>query len=128
MSRVKQPREAAELKGANRVHPERYRGEVPKSKDSLGDPPDRLSDAARKAWTEIEAYAIPGVLTSSDRFFMEFAANLLAEYWRSPDDFQTSRFGQMISVFARLGMSPADRQKLAVEKAEDENPYTRLDS
>lgn len=112
----KQPRELAELKGTTRTHPDRYRGEVPKSAKPLGQPPKHLSEEAKAAWFEIESYALPGVLTGAERMTMELLANFIVAYRANPAEFPANKYPPMISCLARLGMTPADRQKLAVTK------------
>lgn len=123
MARHAQPVELAKLKGADKVHPERYRGEVPKSGLSLGIAPAHLSEDAKAIWFELEAYALPGVLTGADRFVLEVTCTLFAEYRRSPDDFAVGKYAPLIGNLARLGLSPSDRQKLGVAKPEKENPF-----
>lgn len=115
MGRHKQPREVAEFKGAHKKDPQRYRDESPKNLIELGDPPPHMYDEAKAIWFELSAYAIPNVLTVADRFTFEIACNLLAEYRESPILFPTARLPQLISLLARFGLSPADRQKLRID-------------
>src|SRR5690606_19018264 len=116
MSRHAQPRELAELKGATRKHPERYRKEPPAVEQPLGTAPAHLTEAAKAVWFEIEAYAPKGVLKGADRATLEVPSNLLAEYRESPKEFAIGKYTHLIGCLARLGMSPADRQKLGAEK------------
>jgi hypothetical protein len=114
MARHKQPRELAELKGATKVNPERYRNEVPKSNQPFGKyPAERTTDPA-ECWAEISAECIPGVLTGADRFMVEIAADLLAEYRTDPPGFAVGKYRHLIGLFARFGMSPSDRASLGV--------------
>ena len=123
MARNPQPREVAELKGATKQNPQRYRNEVPKSDLPLGVAPEHMTDEARSAWFEIESYAIPGVLTAADRIYMEMIANLLADYREDPSNFPCNKIGQMVSILARFGMSPADRQKLNVAPEQKKSDF-----
>lgn len=123
MARHKQPAELAKLKGADRQNPQRYRKVPPKSADPLGKAPAHLSGAAAEAWVELEKCALPGVLTGSDRFVMEIAASLLAEFRRDRDEFKAAKYSHLISCLARLGLTPADRQKLGTEKPPEGNPF-----
>jgi hypothetical protein len=123
MPRHTQPREVAEAKGAVRHNPQRYRNTPPKAAFALGEPPAHMGDAAKAVWFELDTYAAKGVLTCADRLLLEVAANLIAEYRMSPRDFVTARVGQLISCLGRLGMTPADRQKLSVPDAEKTNPF-----
>jgi len=123
MGRIAQPREVAELKGAVKHDPQRYRKEVPKSDSALGQPPEKMKPTAKAIWFEIETYALPGVLTGSDRFIMEVLCNLLAEYRKSPVSFKATSMANLIKCLARLGLSPGDRQKFGVEKTDKENEF-----
>jgi len=127
MARHKQPREAAELKGALKVHPERYRDEIPKSTLPLGEYPAERSTDPADCWFEISSMCIPGVLTGSDRIMMELASDLLAEYREDHKKFPAAKVGHMVSCLARFGMSPTDRNALGLEKSKDKNPFANLD-
>ena len=119
MARHQQPRELAELKGAHKLNPQRYRNEVPKSEMPLGEYPEVRSTDPSECWFEIASMCIPGVLTGADRIFIEVAANLLAEYREDHKKFPSAKLRDMTSCLARFGMSPADRQKLGVAKNND---------
>lgn len=126
MARHSQSREVADLKGATRKHPERYRKQPPAVDMPLGNAPDHLDKAGEKVWTaketwfELESYAPRGVLTGADRIAVEIASNLLVEYRRAPSEFPVGKYTHLIGCLARLGMTPADRQKLGVEKPQDQ--------
>jgi hypothetical protein len=125
MARHPQTREIAELKGATRKHPERYRKQPPAVDMPLGNAPDHLDKAGEKVWTakdiwfELDSYAPRGVLTGADRITMEVLSNLLVEYRTNPILFPVGKYTHLIGCLARLGMTPADRQKLGVEKPKD---------
>jgi len=123
MARHAQPREVAELKGATRRNPQRYRKESPKSEQPLGLAPEHLSPGAKALWFEIENLAPRGVLTGADRLTLEILAELLSEWRESPREFAVGKYTHLIGCLARLGMSPADRQKLGMEKAKEGNAF-----
>ena len=123
MARHSQPREVAEIKGADKRNPQRYESEPPKSSLPLGDAPKHLSEAAQSCWFEISTYSVPGVMTGADRLMLEMASNLLAEYRTDPIGFAIGKYAHLIGLLARFGMSPADRQKLSIDKPKDENPF-----
>lgn len=125
MARTAQPKELAQLKGADKKNPQRYIKETPKNEMGLGEPPVHMSvEGAREAWRELEALALPGVLTASERIIMEITANLLADYRIRPTFCEISKINLLVGNLAKLGMSPADRQKLGVtKKAKDENEF-----
>jgi len=126
MGRIPQPREVAELKGATRHDPQRYRKEPAKSEYALGQPPDYMAADAKAAWFELETYTAKGVLTGGDRMVLELTASLIAHFRRDPEGFSSSKTAQLIGCLARLGLTPADRQKIGFEKPKDENPFDAL--
>ena len=125
MARHKQPLELATLKGAVAKDPQHYRREVPKSELPLGEAPAHMSKEAAVCWREVSGCAIPGVLTNADRHILEITSNLLAEYRKAPGAFPIGKYAPLIGGFARLGMSPSDRQKVGVEKPKEEAPAFR---
>lgn len=123
MARHAQPREVAELKGLVAHNPQRYTKEPPKCDHELGQAPGHLSAAAQAAWFELATYAPRGVLTGGERLLLEVTANLIAEYREDPRAFAAAKIGHLIGSLARLGMSPADRQKLGMEKPPERNEF-----
>ncbi|WP_313248857.1 hypothetical protein [Stenotrophomonas acidaminiphila] len=113
----------AELKGATKKDPQRYKKEPPKTGKPLGKPPGHLPDEVSEVWQELEKCALPGVLTSADRFIMEVASSLLAEFRASRGEFVAAKYSHLIGCLARLGLTPADRQKLGTEKPPEGNPF-----
>ncbi len=128
MARIAQPRELAELKGAHKRNPQRYKKKPPKNNDKLGKPPKHMDAYAKKVWAELETYALPGVLTGSERFIFEIVSNLIAEYRMGPNIFPIGKYSHLLSGLSKLGLTPADRQKLGVTKdKEDENEFDMFD-
>jgi phage terminase small subunit len=123
MARHAQPREIAEIKGATKHNPQRYKGEVPKAAFALGEPPSDMAERASAVWFELATYAAAGVLTCADRLVLELTCNLIAEYRACPPDFPAAKIGHLIGCLARLGMTPADRQKLASVGPAAANPF-----
>lgn len=119
MPRHKQPREAAELKGADKRNPQRYRTDPAKSSLPLGQIPEWLSEQAQAVWFELETYAAKGVLTGADRMALATLSELVAEFREAPRKMPAARIGHMVGLLGRLGMSPADRQRIGVEKPKD---------
>lgn len=125
MARHPQPIEVAKFKGAHKKDPQRYQKDIPKLDMPLGKYPEHLSPGAKKVWFELEAYALPGVLTATDRLAFEILSELIAEYRMAPVNFKTGRINTIISLMARLGFTVADRQKLGVDKDKKENRFAR---
>lgn len=127
MARHAQPREVAKLKGSVKKNPQRYKGEVPKNQHVLGDPPAKMPKAAKAAWFELQANCLPGVITGAERFIFEIASNLLAEYRSDPLAFPATKYTHLVGVLGRLGLSPADRQKLQLPKnSKDDDPFEQF--
>lgn len=128
MARHSQPRELAELKGLTRHNPQRYRNEPPKHTMPIGQPPEHMSEEAKVVWFELETYVAPGVLTASERLLLEVLSNLVSEYRKDPIQFAVGKYTHLTSYMARLGMSPADRQKLNIGtgKDEDDDPMSEF--
>ena len=116
MARHARPIELAILKGETKRRPGRYSKIVPKSDLPCGDPHEGMSKEAQACWFEISSKTIPGTLTFADSIMLEIAANLLAEYKQAPNDFMIGKYTHLIGILARLGMSPADRTKIGIEK------------
>jgi hypothetical protein len=123
MTRHAQPREIAALKGSIAKNPQRYKRELPKVDYDLGMPPDHMPEDAKAVWHEIATYAPVEVLKGADRLMLEIVANSIAVYRRDPENYPAQRLGQLMGGLGRLGMSPADRQKLGVEKPKEADPF-----
>lgn len=123
MARHKQPAELAKLKGADKRNPQRYKTEAPKTGKALGKVPGHLPEEVSKVWKELEKCALPGVLTSADRFIMEVASSLLSEFRANRGEFVAAKYSHLIGCLARLGLTPADRQKLGTEKTPEGNQF-----
>ena len=130
MPRIAQPREVAELKGAHKRNPQRYRGEVVKHDMPVGDAPDHLSEGEKRCWFEIQSLSLPGVLTGADRIMLELAVELLAKkrgWIEGADGLSGVERSSLVNILARLGMSPADRQKFTTDAPDTDNPFANLE-
>jgi len=126
MARIKQPREVAELKGANKRNPQRYRGEVLKNDAPIGEPFSQMSPGAKALWREI-SFSLPlGVLTVADRHMFKVLCNLIAEYDEDPSGFSIGKYTHMRGLAASFGMTASDRQKFISDKPKDDNPFADL--
>jgi hypothetical protein len=123
MPRHTQPREVAALKGATKHDPQRYKTEPAKSEFPLGEIPEWMGDEAKAVWFELETYAAKGVLTGGDRMVMATLCELFAEFKEDARKMPANRIGQMIGCMGRLGLTPADRQKVGFEKPPAGNPF-----
>lgn len=126
MGRHRIPREMAELTGATKHDPQRYRNNVPKAQMGIGDAPEDMSPAEQKCWFELVAMVPPGILTYSERPLMDALASLYAEYKEDRREFSAGKRKDFIALCARFGMSPVDRQKLHIDKEEPEDDFQIL--
>ena len=126
MARLPNPIEKQRLSGADKLNPQLYKQDVPKSTQPLGQYPSERSSEPDEVWFEISSMCIPGVLTGADRIMMEIASNLLAEYRTDPVKFQVGKYPHLISCLARFGMSPSDRTRLGLVKQDDDDEYGPL--
>jgi len=122
MARHPQPREVAEIKGLTAHDPQRYRKEPPKNAMPIGNAPKHLSKEAQAAWFELETMVPPGVLTHAETLLLEVLSNLVVEYRTDPPAFAVGKYVHLIGCLARLGMTPADRQKIGIEKPTEADP------
>jgi hypothetical protein len=127
MGRHAQPREVAELKGATRHNPQRYRGTPAKNEYPVGDAPEHLPEDARAVWFELSALSLPGVLTGADRLLMEIVSNLVAEYRRDPDNFKVGKHSVLKGHMATMGITPSARQQFTTPDDQHDNPYANLE-
>lgn len=126
MARHRQPRELAALKGADKRNPQRYKKQTPEAEFPLGDVPARLGAEEKAAWFELETFALKGVLTGADRLVLELTARLVAQMRSESREFPAAKMGHLIGCLARLGLTPADRQKLGTEKPSEGNPFNEF--
>jgi hypothetical protein len=127
MPRHRKPLAVAELTGATRKHPERYRKQPPAVDAVFGAPPEHLTDSQRAVWHELEAYAPTGTWTGADRIAVELLSVLLDEFRTNYTGMRAAKFGLIVSCLGRLGLTPADRQKLGTEPTPAaENPFLRF--
>lgn len=126
MGRPALPTNVHKLKGTEKKHPDRMRkrGNEPKPKAPLGQPPRNLPANVKKCWRELIRLAPPGVFGDSDRWAVEIAATLMAEFRAANMLMPSARIARLDSLLARFGMTPSDRTKVQVPP---EKPKNRFD-
>lgn len=126
MARPRVPTAVLDARGAFRANPQRRRPREPEGTGEIGNPPTRLSPAERRAWREVVKQAPAGVLSGSDRLFVEQIARLLAEQWSAGVDFPVTRAKRLDVLLGKLGMNPSDRARLEVSPpADGKNPFAQ---
>ena len=126
MARPRTPTALLDARGAFKNHPERRRDGEPVVNTPLGNPPAHMTELESACWFEIAELAPRGVLTSADRVMVEALSHLLAEFRTKKSEFTAAAHARMFAYLGQLGMMPAERSKLSVEKPKDVNPFDNL--
>ncbi len=113
MARNRTPSQILQIRGAYKKNPQRQRSTEPEAATFKKTAPVHLSSEQKKAWRELVKLIAPGVLQQSDRLILEQTAVLVAEWRNDTAGFKTSRYAVLQSCFSRLGMTPADRSRVA---------------
>ena len=117
MGRHAKPDEVKRLTGAHKAHPARFPDFVPKSVQPIGNCPEHLDELGREFWNHVVLCAPKDVLTGMEREVLTIAADLHSLRRRKGvDELPASKISLMIQCYARLGMSPADRQQLGTNE------------
>ena len=141
MARHKTPDQVKELTGAFKKNPGRRanaappavfetpkEGEITKISPGPGQPPDNLTDLEQAAWFEILNQTYPGVIGISDRLALELMARLVVEMRTNYAEMPAAKVSRLETLLARFGMTPADRQRIAITKETKKNKFAALDS
>lgn len=125
MARNRNPTAIQQLKGADKVNPERWQRQGRKNEPQplsplTFEPPEHLTQLQKDAYTHLVENAHPKVLCQADSAIVEMGAVLLARFRSELDEFPMTKFKSLISVLDRLGMTPSARSKVqAVPDTED---------
>lgn len=114
------PLAKAQIMGADRKNPQRYRGRNDPACSPIGDPSAFLNDDQRAAWDMFVA-EIPW-LTAADRPLLELASVLRAGFLA---DTMTgiNRMQVYSSVLSKLGATPVDRSRIGIPQDEEEDEH-----
>ena len=121
MGRNKTPTAILDAKGAFILHPERRNDGEPETDRPLGPPPKYLSAAHKKIWKEVAKRCLPGVVTESDRDAFEMMIRLTYDMRNDSVDhpFTGVQRGNLIALWSRFAMTPADRSRVTVDKPKE---------
>ena len=126
MPRPKMSLAEAQLKGADRKNPGRFRGRYDPPKGlPIGEAPDRLNEAQRAAWDEfVEAW--PWV-AKSDRPALELLAIVAAQVRDPNEENKTSLLSACRHLLADFGGSPTSRTRIDWQPDTDEDdPFAQF--
>jgi hypothetical protein len=126
MARPRKPTAILELSGAFKHDPQRARGDEPQPTGGLGAPPEYMKQTERAAWRELAEVASPGVLTNADRWLVELACRLMARLRDPGTHLSTGESNQLLLCLTRMGMTPADRNRIHVDPAKTEDPMEQF--
>lgn len=116
MARHRTPTATLEVRGSFIQHPARIRPNEPTSDEPLGGPPKRLAAEEKKVWREIKARVLPGVACRSDRDAFEVLVRLTHKVRTNFEFMKVAELTLLTSLWARFGMTPADRSRVSVTK------------
>lgn len=107
---------------------ERAREGEPVPDEPIGDPPMSLHGHELACWHEIVDSAHPGVLMKPDRLYVEHGARLLAKLRDAKWDVLPALLLRWETFLSRLGMTPADRSRVAAKLKADgkADPFAAL--
>lgn len=110
------PTKVLELRGAFKKNPKRAEGRTdePGPDGPIGDPHRLMSKGAQALWREYVPIAPPGVLFNSDRFAFEQFCELYVRARRRRFLVDPKDLARLESMYARFGMTPADRTRIKV--------------
>lgn len=100
-------------RGSHKRHPERARARArePKYTGPLGPPPEKMRDVHKALWAELSAIVPEGVPEKSDRWMFEVLVCLMADFRKGIA--RAGEVNQLLNLLAKLGMTPADRSRVA---------------
>lgn len=119
MARPRTATSILDARGAFKVNPERKRDKEPQAAEFDPTPPEYFDAEHVKTWHEIVNMIPAGVLKSADTLQVEMLTNLVVDYRRDPDKFNTQRLGRMSNEMHKLGLNPSGRASLTVEKPKE---------
>lgn len=122
MPRRRTPADVARITGADRLHPGRHAARSVPKVQPLGNPPDALTAAEKRAWKDF-ADDMPW-LARSDRHLVGIAARLavLIQKGGAP----LAAFTQMRLCLSSMGGTPTDRTKVITPDGAEDDPAERF--
>lgn len=133
MARHKKPALLKELNGSAAHDPGRVNQNAPVPARGIGPAPDHFCEARVELWDYLVRIMHPGVLGEPDRLTFELMVELYYRHRfgdREKDSvlpvLNGGEMNQLISLAARFGMTPADRQKISMPEGKKKNAFGDL--
>ena len=104
------------LSGALQNRPQRYQNRFQQHiapSRPIGRPPAHYAAEQKAVWAELIRFAPDGVLTRHDRLAIEVAVSLLMKI--RAGQAKTADISALTVLLAKIGMTPADRQRMNLE-------------
>ena len=118
MPAPRKPSNVLEFRGSFKKNPSRRRKVIKASDEPIGSPPGYLTQEQVDVWHEILRIAPPGIIKATDRMPLEVLTCLMCEFRQGPTLFTASRIAQLMALFGRFGLTPADREKMSMQQDE----------
>jgi phage terminase small subunit len=118
MARPRKPTAVLELTGAFKKDPQRKRENEPQPNGPLGEEPLHFDEELAAIWRELVAMVPARVLALSDRWLVELACRTMQQV-RKGTALAAER-NLLLSCLSRMGLTPADRSKIAVPQEKEE--------
>ena len=121
MARPRKSTVEHELNGSFKKDPKRgkAREHQPPSNGPVGEPPNYFDDHQRDLWREVVETVPPKVLAKADRLVIEVISRLLEKLREGT--IRGAELNILISCLSRLGLTPADRSRVAIATEKDES-------
>lgn len=133
MGNPRKPTALRELHGTIKDHPNRQNQNQPEVTRGIGPPPATLSPLEAEIWDEVVGIIYKGVFAEGDRIALEMFCKLLFRFrYADPSGkgdivpLMGVELNQLTRLLSLFGMTPSDRTKIVVPKAEKKNSFADL--
>ena len=128
MGAPRAPTALKQMRGTDKKNPARMNNNEPVATKGIG-PAIRsgsgcnLTQVEQDIWDEVVAISYAGVLGEADRVSLEMMCRLINEMRTNFTGMTAAKITQLSQLLGRFGMTPSDRTKITVPKAEKKNSF-----
>ena len=126
MPNPKKPMALRELHGTAHRNKQREVDSPAVATRGIGPPGQVLTENQRAIWDEVVGISYAGVMGEGDRIALELMCRLIEEMRLNFTDMSASKLSQLNSILSKFGMTPSDRTKITVPKAEKVSGFAAL--
>ena len=126
MGAPKKPAALRELHGTAHRNKHRDNQDAPQPTRGIGPPNSSLTEYEQAIWDEVVGISYAGVMGEADRIALEMMCRLISEMRLNFQDMTAAKITQLSTLLGRFGMTPSDRTKIVIPKAEKKNPFELL--